>query len=287
MNDNWKESYFEYLTKRLDSGESNNIAVTKTIEVLKEKLKKQDKVKILDIGCFSGAMLNRILNGLSQDERTRVNAVGYDFDREVMQRGANKYSDIVYIYGQAEEVFPFVEQFDIILLSNILHEVAPTKNIEIRRKKIKDVFANIVKIMTKDGNIIILDGCRPEKNNKVIINFTDEKDKKLFAEFSKKYKALKIKYSELDDEITTDEVSLTVFLTKARYMDKEYWESESKQLYQYFSENDFLKMFRENNLKVVNSEPQNFSEDQMNGLFKSIKPKIRTPSKNILLIAKK
>jgi len=285
--ESWKESYFDYLTKRLDSGESNNIAVSKTIEILKAKLANQERVKILDIGCFSGAMLNRILNGLSEDEKSRVNSVGFDFDIEVMQRGADKYKDIVFICGQIEESFPFIGQFDVVLLSNVLHEISPTKSISNRKNKIKQVFANIVDLLAKSGNVIILDGCKPDKNNKVIVNFTDDKDTKLFTEFSQKYKALKIKCNVLDGEITTDEISLTAFLTKARYMDKEYWESESKQLYQYFNENDFLEMFKENNLKVVNCEPQYFSEEQINGLFKSIKPKIQTPAKNILLIAKK
>ena len=112
-------------------------------------------------------------------------------------------------------------------------------------------------------------------------------DKIIFNEFSEKYKALKIKNKETQNEIETDEISLTAFLTKARYMDKKYWESESSQLYQYFSEDDFLKMFNKHDLKLVKSEPQYFTEEQLDSIFQSINPQIKTPAKNILLIAKK
>ena len=285
--DRWKESYFDYLTKRLDSGESKNIAVLETIKVLKKKLVQQNIVKILDIGCFSGAMLNRILNSLSKDERSRVKAVGLDLDREVVSRGADKYQDIVFVYGHIEKTLPLIGQFDIILLSNILHEIAPSSKLSERKKRIREVFRDITNLLAKNGNVIILDGCKPTFNKTITISFSDDRDKSLYVEFSKKYQALKIKCVEVGNKIETDQISLTAFLTKSRYMKEDYWENESLQLYQYFSEKEFIDMFEKNNLKLKTSAPQYFSQDQLDSLFKSIKPKIKTPAKNILLIAEK
>lgn len=287
MGHNWKESYFDYLTKRLDSGESNNIAVLETIKIIKKKLKKKELIKVLDVGCFSGAMLNRILNGLSKSERNQIKAIGLDFDKEVMEKGSSKYQDIIYIYSQIEKNIPLIEQFDIILISNVLHEIALNEDMSSKIKKIKSVFSNIVNLVKENGNIIVLDGCKPDNNNLITINFQNKKDQDLFIEFSKKYKVLKVKCNISKPGITTNEISLTAFLTKARYLNQDYWESESKQLYQYFSENDFLKMFKKNNLKVIKNEPQYFTEESLKSIFKNIKPNIQKPAKNILIIAEK
>lgn len=287
MNHNWKDSYFDYLTKRLDSGESSNIAVLETIKIIKKKLKKKELIKVLDVGCFSGAMLNRILNGLSKSERDQVEAVGLDCDKVVMEKGSNKYQDIIYIYSQIENNIPLIKQFDIVLISNVLHEIAPKDGVLSRIKKIKNVFSDITNLVKEKGNIIVLDGCKPDNNSLITINFQNKKDQDLFIEFSKKYKALKIKCNISKDGITTNEISLTAFLTKARYLNEDYWESESKQLYQYFSEKDFLTMFKKNNLKVTKNEPQYFTEETLKSMFKNIKPNIQKPTKNILLIAEK
>lgn len=284
-----KKAYFDYLTRRLDSGESKNVVIATTVDIISRQLKKNNRVKVLDIGCFSGAMLNRIYQELPDGLRKKVDLVGVDSDREAMDYGNSKYRIIKYFGANLEKKIPLTELFNVIIICNVLHELFPESEIKTRVGEINRVFSDISKLLVDGGEIVLLDGIKPDDAKLDIeIEMISEKWGDKFERLLREYEAAELKGERLSDlKIKTNMFTLAVFLTKARYMDEEYWKSESRQLYQFYSVDNFRNMIEKAGLKVECLETQALSEDVLKAMIAPASFQGDLPVKNILIVAKK
>jgi len=286
----WKRVYFKYLTERLDSGESKNIVVPTAVNIICKKLKFQKKIKVLDIGCFSGAMLNRIRLNLPDGFKNRVSFIGVDKDKKVLMMGVNRYQNIIFISSDFEKDIPLVSQYDIIIFSNVLHEISSKAKSNKNRKNIVNALIKKIRgLLCTDGNLVILDGLKPKRSNRnVVVKFATSTSCNRYKLFARRYNAIPIQAERISkNKIKTKIGHLAAFLTKARYLNKEYWKNESKQLYQYFTVDEFEELIAANKMVVEKIEPQMFSKNQINKIIDSVDPKIELPAKNILIVAKK
>lgn len=73
--------------------------------------------KVLDIGCGNGVLTKAVASKAGQ-------VVGIDFDRETLEfaKKHNNQENITYILGDAT-VYPFKDEFDVMVLSNILEHI--------------------------------------------------------------------------------------------------------------------------------------------------------------------
>lgn len=284
-----RSAYFEYLTRRLDSGESKNIVISTTVETIVKLLKDKKKLQVLDVGCFSGAMLNRIYQELPNDLRNRVHLTGIDSDKEAMRYGAKKYKNIAFFEANLEEKISLVNRFDVVILCNVLHELFPNKSIEVRKDKIKKIYKQISDLLVEGGVLILLDGVKPDDSGrKIEIELVSREWGDKYEKLVNEYMAIKLEGKRLSDKkIMTNIFSLSVFLTKVRYLDKEYWKNEATQLYQYFSKNDFEDMVEDAKMKLVMAEPQYLDKKLVSEMIKSIPTEVDYPAKNILVVAMK
>ena len=283
-----KNAYFDYLTKRLDSGESKNIVISTTVDIISKQLRSKKTTRVLDVGCFSGAMLNRINQELPSNFRDRVSYVGIDSDQDAMQHGSNKYGLITFVQTNLEKKINLVKQYDVIILCNVLHELFPNEEIEIRRERIKSVFQGVSKLLNGEGEIILLDGIRPNDADKEIeIELVNETWRKKFEKLVKEYTAASLTLKNISkNKIKTNKFTLSVFLTKARYLDKEYWTSEAEQLYQYFSAKDFEGMINKSGLHVEEVTPQALEIEKATEMIIISSLSEELPAKNVLIVAK-
>ncbi len=276
-----RAEYFRYLTARLDRGESKNIVISTSADLIKQKLAAQEIVRVLDVGCFSGAMLNRIAHEVGLDHRNRLRLTGVDQDEEVMEIGAGKYPDITYTSADLKGPLPLVAQYDIVILSNVLHEVIDGNGFEKNKSLVYPVFSRITGLLNPGGSIVVFDGLKPDESDKqIIVNFQEESQRQMFEIFAEKYKATRIVIRRYEGKaVSTTVGSLAAFLTKARYLNETYWKSESEQLYQYFTLDDFIQMIEANKLTVDRAEPQHFSPEETNKTIISTEPEIKLPAK--------
>lgn len=191
------EDYFDYLTKRLDAGVTGNLFVSKSTEVIEEALSNNNIVKVLDLGCFSGALLNNILSQFSLPKRNRIRAVGVDINISAMNRGAFVYKDIIFLQGNLESSLPIVNQYDVVLLSNILHELI-SKLCNNRITETRNVLMYICNFLKPGGKLIFLDGVKLEKNKKIQVKFHSNGLER-FRRLANQYKAKHIVYVETEE----------------------------------------------------------------------------------------
>lgn len=284
-----KSAYFDYLTRRLDNGESKNVVISTTIGIIKKLLENRTNLRMLDVGCFSGAMLNRIYRELPEDLRSRMSLMGVDSDREAMQYGGNKYGLITYVEANLEGKIPLVKQFDVIILCNVLHELFPNDDLVKRRNKIKKVYKQLADLLVDGGQLILLDGIKPDDfDSKVKIELISEEWGNKFERLVKEYSAVELYGKRLSaKKVMTDKFALSVFLTKARYLDEEYWKSEAAQLYQYFTARDFEEMVEYAGMKLVLIEPQAVDGNVAGKMIEKISVEVDLPAKNVLVVADK
>lgn len=285
---NWNEDYFKYLTQKLDKNLSKNPVVSEVENLIKSIAPQEEIVKVLEIGCFTGSLINRIYQNLDSELKGKVKTIGIDSDLEALKRGVKKYSEITFVYGQLCKNLPLFPQYDIVILSNILHEVYSGNKNQSPKLKVNNAIKESIKLLNDHGCLVILDGIKPENPQKRILLHTENPVSfNKFLNFSKEYKALRIKAKVLgENQIETVVESLSAFLTKSRYMEESYWEQESNQLYQYFTEKDFRKILTKLGMEIIRLEQIKFEKKEIENQFTLIKPKIDFPPKNALIVAK-
>jgi len=285
---NWNEDYFIYLTQKLDKNLSKNPVVNEVENLIKSIASQEEIVNVLEIGCFTGSLINRIYQNLDSELKGKVKTIGIDSDLEALKRGAKKYSETTFIYGQLGKNLPLFPQYDIVILSNILHEVYSENKNQSPKLKVNNAIKESIKTLNDRVFLVILDGIKPENPQKRILLHTENPVSfNKFLNFSKEYKALRIKAKVLgENQIETVVESLSAFLTKSRYMEESYWKQESNQLYQYFTEKDFREILTGLGMEIIKLEQVKFEKKEIESQFIKIKPKIDFPPKNALIVAK-
>ena len=286
-----KAAYERYLTERLDSGQSQNIVISTTASLIREKVSESGEAKVLDIGCFSGAMLNRIRNELPLEIQDVTEFVGADIDEEILEIGRRKYPGLDLRQVDLRDPVNHMGTFDITILANIIHEILPeNQNPDTGRveTEVKQTLNRVSGLIPTNGNLVILDGLKPlDEERLLMIDFKSPEVESLFVEFSQKYKAFPVFINRDGGSFRTRMKDLAAFLTKARYLHEEYWPIESAQNYQYFSSEQFARTLRMCGMTAQKIEPQRFTREHLENLFKSSDPVIDFPAKNVLIVASK
>lgn len=278
----------------MDKGISKNPVVKEVEKRIKKVLKRKSIIHITDIGCFSGSVINRIYEDLPIKLKNRVRLTGIDNNRESLNKGKKNYPSITFVVGDLKNKIPLIEQYHVAILSNVLHEVYSEKFRECLNaldgtRAVKSAIRNAINLLDKDGYLIILGGIKPPFSSKnITVEFASDLVSEKFFDFAKRYQALPVKAKRLSSKkIKTNLGSLAAFMTKARYLNESYWEQESSELYQYFTAKDFEKILAAEGMKIIKFELQNFSKMEIKKQIESIKPNIKVPAKNVLIVAQK
>lgn len=254
------EDYYQYLTKRLEGGTSSNPIVQEILKTIKRyALLKDFPILVLDLGCFSGTIGYCAYQKLPKNLYSKVKFIGFDNIEEPLKKGIRLYPEITFVKGELSEPLPFLSQFKIVFLSNVLHEIFT----DCGENAVLRVIREAQRVLLSKGNLILLDGIKPSfPDHKLQVEFKTNKDKMIFREFQKKYKAFAIKGRYLlGRKLETDWLSLTAFMTKARYLKESFWEKESKECYQFFTEKDFSKALQ--GMENIVFKHQYFSKEKL------------------------
>lgn len=281
------KDYFNYLN---EVGEGKkNIVIDKTVEVVSNKLIKQEKVTIADIGCYNGVMLNVIYKIIPEALRKKIELYGYDYDRKILEKGSEKFPQIKFIYNDLTKPFKDTRKYDVVIVSNVLHEIYSNllpNNFEAERA-VSETLKRIIGKINKNGFLVFMDGLFPEKQN-TMVNILIESDElvrklKIFSEnFLINFTFEKISYKEIRISLK----NLSMFLSKFKYMERSYWPLESKQVYQYFDSTCFRRLFKSQKMNVVEEIIQENASVQ--NMIKIIRPsELQLPPKNALFVCQK
>lgn len=284
-------SYYVYLTERMDRGESKNIVIPTVVDLIVQHLESKSDIKVLDVGCFNGAMLNRIRLLTPEDIRLRVRYIGAEIDEDLISDGSGRYSDIDFKQIDLGGSVSHLGLHDIVIVSNVLHEVIPGQSEDCSEigHAVGSAMQKIATLVKQGGNLVILDGLKPGSDSEQItINYKSRELYQLYQLFAEQYVAFKVQVEYLgENQIKTRIKDLAAFLTKARYLYEAYWPIESSQLYQFFTREQFYKVADESGFSVERFEPQVFPQEHIDEMFVSVNPQIEYPAKNVLIVARR
>lgn len=279
-------SYFEYLTAGIDSGSPNILIEVATKILTDEYSTRQETIRIADVGCFTGSIANRIYQNTPDTDRNRFQFFGLDNDFQILTFAKKIRPHIHFVNYDLADSPPFDETFHIILISNVLHEIFSEHlpNKKVARKAVVSTLTSLSEMLMPLGYVLILDGIKPENpNRKILINLPKD-ELRLFRRFAESNFATPVKFKNLGDgTVETTIGGLAAFLTKAKYLDEDYWEKESKEVYQFFSINDYQEAMHKSGLKIVGVtfQPAKISRRVR------ILSRAEVPPKNVLIKAQK
>lgn len=281
-------AYHEYLTE-IERGK-DNLVINYTAEVANSRLANfAGSINIVDIGSYNGVMLNEIYMRLPEPLRKKIQLYGFDFDDEILEEGRRKHPHINFQHYDITKSTSTGTSFDLAILSNILHEVYSgyIGDHKAGTLAVQNALGNVVKMIKEDGFIIFMDGMKPTASDQLVtIDITKDNVRRDLQTFSQSAYVAPISYRLTENgvvKITLED--LAIFLSKAKYMHRGFWEQESRQVYHYFTEEEFRTQIDIAGLKIVDFLPQHF--DNTIGIEMVEPYGIRLPAKNTLIFAQK
>ena len=281
-------AYHDYLTE-IERGK-DNIVINYATDVICSRLANHSEpINIVDIGSYNGAMLNGIYTRLPESLRKKVQLYGFDFDDEVLEEGRRKYPYINFQHYDLTKPASISTQFDLAILSNILHEVYSDYigDHKAGTLGVQNALGNITKMIGGGEYIVIMDGIKPTYGSHVVtIDIKKDNIKEDLQAFSQSTYVIPISYNLTENgfvKITLKD--LAIFLSKAKYMRRGFWDLESRQVYHYFNEEEFRTQMASVGLELVDFLPQHF--DHTIGIEIVNPQEINLPAKNTLIFAQK
>lgn len=281
-------AYHEYLTE-IERGK-DNLVIKYTTEAINSRLANfAGPINIVDIGSYNGAMLNGIYMRLPESLRKKVQLYGFDFEDEILGEGRRKHPHINFQHYDITKPTSNGTSFDLAILSNILHEVysGHIRDHKAGTLAVQNALGNVVKMIKEGGYIVLMDGMKPTTGDQLVtLDITKDNIRRDLQIFSQNTYVTPISYRLTENgfiKITLED--LAIFLSKAKYMHRGFWDLESRQVYHYFTEEEFRTQMDIASLKIVDFLPQHF--DNTIGI-EMVEPQgIILPAKNTLIFAQK
>lgn len=286
-------SYFKHLTERLDKGTSKSPILSAVVNLCKlHGFTKNSPLQIIDIGCFSGSMLNRILMNLPDKIRPCVSCVGVDENYEPLILGSRRYPTINFTCSSLKHSLPFKQVFHIAIISNVLHELFSAKKLKsdsdsVSKMHVQRALAQICQIITPNGYLVIEDGVMPSEPDRIVLLELKEKatrDKFIF--FSREF-AFPTSISFIEENLVKISLrDLSAFMTKAKYFSERFWPIEATQVYQFMTKDEFHASLTSAGMVVQDSQLLLHPVDKWASKFALLESE-SYPPKSIFLLARK
>lgn len=286
--DNSKKDYCGYLTEKLDKG-LPNIVVDTVLGLIKQNFLDSKDLKIADLGCYTGSIINRIYLSLSPEAKKNTILVGFDIDSEIIKEASVVRPHILFVNQDLSSDIKTDDTFDIVILSNLLHEIYSSSlpDTNKAKKQISNSLENVKNLTKIGGFMVLLDGIL--LNNpmrKIDIKFKDVLDCDKFIKFSNSGYVLDVPCEVKGNSILTTTVQgFASYLSKSRYLDTSFWDQEAQQIYHYFTKQEFNKNLLEHGFKIVDQKFQQVED--VESKIEILGGTTKFPHKNTLIISRR
>lgn len=281
------KDYINYLSE-VGKGKKNAVVDT-TIELLLMMHKERSgKIIVGDVGCFNGSMLSIIQTSLPRVFKKIVAYHGFDYNKKMLLSGKHLYSYINFHFLDLLKTNSIKTKFELLIVSNILHELysAADGNKRLGINNVERGLSNLSKMLNKNGYLVLMDGVLPNNYRRVVkVRFRSIRMLKLLDNFSESY-IIKPNVKRLGT--TTVKMSLgdlSRFLSKYKYIDKKYWDIESREIYHFYTKKEYLNTLKREKIKVI--KYVRFPVKGAKKIISLIPKNTVLPYKNILFVGKK
>lgn len=283
--DNIYPQYNNYLTE--DKKISNSAVVNLAMNCLNQALSYRQNIAIADVGCFNGSMLAQLYYQVSPKDRFKMILYGYDRDIGALSDGRKRYPFINFRHlNLPESSIP--RCFDLLISSNLLHEVYShhLPDYGAAETAVLNALQKISSATKEGGTFIVLDGIQPSNSAALAkVSVYDPVVDKNLRTLKKSGYVIPFNYRRFTGNIIELTLrDLGVYLTKYRYLSEAFWDIEKKQIYQFFTLEEWANSLNQLGFSIL--EVHLKYPDPECGL-KIIDPPLQLPASRILLKAVK
>lgn len=209
-------------------------------------------VRLLELGCGEGQIIGTLVE--THNHVHSINAsCGVDYSHRAVEKCRRTYPGMSFIEGDFTDpiVMAGLDQFELVLLVNALHEVFSAGYAkEIGEVAVSDAKLRVTQALTSavaciapGGYLVLFDGLEHsgDLQERVSIRFRHVQARRRFEVFAREYRPFRIFYQETGDPSLV-ELSLrdfTRYITKSIFLEKDLWETERLESYQYFNQSEF------------------------------------------------
>ncbi len=231
------------------------------IERLLAAYPEKEEIRILDLGTGEGHLLRVIeqvgkITGFSK----KLKLYGFDFDEEMLEsarRQNNVKAEFIQLDLRHDTLADYYAYFDLVVSVNTLHEVFssylgernikyPVSKMAFAKRKIAALIGEIAKMLTQDGSFILYDGVAPELrlvNKEISFRIKNPILEHYFEQAISDLALWRVNFNKKEDVYTMKYRDFSWFVVTFKYLNTKLWPFECKQIYHYFSEQEFAKAF--------------------------------------------
>ena len=298
--DEWWDFYWEIRLHELeDLGKREAIlAVSKLVRSLSER--PGQAVRLLELGCGEGQIIGALVNAHAQ-VRSIDASCGVDYSLHAIEKCRSIYPGMSFIHGDFTDprLIGGLGQFEIVLLVNALHEifsaVYSTELGEVMvpaaKQRVSQTLAAAVECLSPGGFLALFDGLETSGDIQELlrIRFRDGQARRRFDIFAREYRPFRIAYRETGDPtcVELSQRDFTRYITKSIFLEKQLWQTERLESYQYFNEAEFLDMIARLGLTIRTLRTLTVNYEKWQNEVDILTPGVEFPAEHILILAQK
>jgi len=255
-------------------------------------------VALLELGCGEAQVLGALADAHGGINGMRA-SVGVDYNPRSLARARLDYPGLRFIEGDFTDpaLLNGLGKFQVVLLVNALHEVFSATfsedkgevDVPLARQRVEQALALASGCLSPGGWLVLFDGLEPPGDlcEPVRIRFLDAQARASFTRFAREYRPFRITYRELSEPLCIElpHRDFTRYIDKSIFLEKNLWETERLESYQYFTEDDFRAAFACQGLNISELRTLTENEEKWRQCVEILTPGVVFPQEHILILA--
>jgi len=298
--DEFWDFYWEIRLRELeDLGKREAIlTISKLVRSLSER--PSQAVRLLELGCGEGQIIGALVNAHAQ-ARSIDASCGVDYSLRLIEKCRSAYPGMSFIHGDFtdHDLMVGLGQFEIVLLVNSLHEIFSATHstklgevdAPIAKQRVSQTLTLAVEHLSPGGYMALFDGLETpgDIQEPLRIRFRDGQARRRFEIFVREYCPFRIAYRETGDPacVELSQRDFTRYITKSIFLEKQLWQTERLESYQYFNEAEFLDVISRLGLTICLLRTFSVNYEKWQNEVDILTPGVDFPAEHILLLARK
>ncbi len=255
-------------------------------------------LRVLEPGCGEGQVVGTLVDGLAPYCAAQ-DVVGIDYLAQSIARCRRDFPGMQFWEGDFTDpaLLARLGQYDLILLVNALHEVFSAGyseelgevDVPAAKQRVEKALAGLVNKLVPGGWLLLFDGLEPpgDPAEHLRIRFLDWQARADFETFAREYVPFRITYRETGQPFSVElsRRDFTRYITKSIFLRKHLWQSERKESYQYFTQEEFRSVYARLGLKISQLRVLTMNDAKWRRQVKIATPGIDFPHEHILILA--
>ena len=299
-NDGFWDFYWEIrLAEMEDLGKREAIlAVSKLVRSLADQPGRA--VRLLELGCGEGQIIGALVSAHAR-VRSIGASCGVDYSRHAIEKCRSAYPGMTFIHGDFTDagLMAGLGQFEIVLMVNALHEIFSTAqttslgevDVPLAKERVHQTLACAVERLVPGGTLALFDGLETpgDIQEPLRIRFRDVDARRRFDTFAREYRPFRIAHRETGEPacVELSRRDFTRYITKSIFLEKQLWQTERLESYQYFNQTEFVEAIARLGLAIRLLRTFTVNYDKWQNEVEILTPGADFPVEHILLLAHK